>query len=883
MKYTYENQKKALNYLIKNFPHDMEKFKKLYEIETENDMKVKIRISDILFSSVWNVEEKIQLLKLYEHDKDPKFYKKTVDREIGYSVGMEGLPLIDQCIREQNYSGVEALLSLGAHISVATIMRIIEYIKDPNERYKFCELLVNHYKDKENIKAYEGTGIQCKLTTIPTLCDRYPIYSRYFEKKELWRTYSSMEDICETNDLELVKLFLPTIKNINPLLMFAIKSKNTEMVQLFIDAGADVNFQDLEFIRDNGMVIFKTPLKIAIDNNDLEMIKFLYQNGADLNYVDKSERMQEFINSLGKDEIEKKTHQYAYDWETRAYTCWTKTPLEYALNIEPTSFLYNQLSIEKELKKVTGIVKYLYDNGARFGDQQINFTDLICFSIKFDDVESTKYYFEEALKNNAKLDFVKIINFIHIPGLLKKDYMNTIHYKFFEEGAKPWLNLCYEYSKKLDNENHTINVKLMLEKIFEKFTFNSSQFDVYKEIIKKFSKILPEKTLKEIPAVFGVCFKNLEETLDLGYDIKCLDEKGNSIIMNYLLNRNIGIETLEKLISLGADINYNNGNSALSIAIDKLTTYDFSEYIHNFNKNTGQLYLPTEEYEKEKKSLVKKIIEISSDDIIMSDTVKQNVCHIIKPGYSQIIYNEILDALSKRGFKVEDDYFYKSITFLDEPYSMEYITNPWEYLWNLYNNFDNCSIDTKQKFPKVENVKLYKYGTDENNNLFKLIVEHLNRNFSTKIEQIKEPNKVVDSYYNNITNTCDKLNCLQVAQNKLLTEISRYIGNLDYRQIIYLINNYPIIDNESIVRNDILLKAMDTRDIELCRELVKMGISIVCYDKNGHDITSTIYSDEQINLFKSLNNEYNPNKECEDLLAQLGCGQKVLSKIKKEN
>ena len=71
-----------------------------------------------------------------------------------------------------------------------------------------------------------------------------------------------MEAICGTNDLELVKLFLPTIKNINPLFMFAVKSKNIKIVKLFIEAGANVNFQDLEFERDNRS-LFKTPLKYA--------------------------------------------------------------------------------------------------------------------------------------------------------------------------------------------------------------------------------------------------------------------------------------------------------------------------------------------------------------------------------------------------------------------------------------------------------------------------------------------------------------------------------------------------------------------------------------------------------------------------------------------
>lgn len=899
MKYTYESQKKALKYLIENAPHDIEKFQSLYNVEVEGKNRAEVDLHDILFSDVWNAEEKVQLIKLYGHNDEKKHeYRvwtyKTYESDIGYSCGIEGLPLIDECIKEKNFSGVQALLSLGAHISVATITRIIKYIDNPSERYKFCELIINYYKDKESIKAYTGTGTLCYLTEIPTLCDRYPIYSEVFGgRKELWKTVSSMESICATNDLELVKLFLPTVKKIDPLFMFAVKTKNIEMVKLFIDAGADVNFQDLEFECDNGRRLFKTPLKIAIDNNDLEMVKFLHQNGANLDFVDKSERMQEFIGNLGKEESEKETHQYKDDWDRHDYIIWTKTPLEYAITLGAASIIDQDLinnnstrkndSFEKQFKDRIDIVKYLYENGATFGEGQINYTDLICFAIKSDDFDSTKYYFEESLKKGIKLDFVKIINFIHNPGVVKKSY-SLRHYKIFEEGANPWFRLCEEYSKKIDTENYNRNVKLMLEKIFNEFCFNDYQFDKYRDVITDFSKALPKDMLKDIPAIFGVSFKKLEEVLSLGYDINSVENNKN-IIMEYIINinRHVDIEIINKLISLGANINYQNpqnGNSALSCVMLKLPEYDFGKFIDNFNRETGQLYYPPEEYEKEIKSLVKAIIELSNQEIIMSKSVKADVCWGIKPGYPQIIYNEILEALSKKGFKVDDDYVNKSITFLDKSYSLEYVTNPWGYLWNLYSNFANKPIETNYKFPKIENAKNFKYGTEQSNNLFALINEHLKRNFATSVEEIQEPDKIVNEryYYNSIEHKCEDRTALQAAQDKLLSEISRYIGNLDYRQIIALIDNFSLIDIKSIIRNKLLPIAMNVGDKKLCRELVKRGATIIYYDENGHDVTSKKYSAEQINIFLSLNEEYNPNQECEDLLAEIGCGDKVLSK-----
>ncbi|MDE5586923.1 MAG: hypothetical protein K2I72_00965, partial [Bacilli bacterium] len=374
-------------------------------------------------------------------------------------------------------------------------------------------------------------------------------------------------------------------------------------------------------------------------------------------------------------------------------------------------------------------------------------------------------------------------------------------------------------------------------------------YDNYKDFVRKFSKQLTKEELKDIPAVFGVSFDNLKDVLELGYDINCVDEEGNSILMDYLSRKDVTIEIIDSLDSFGVNPNYQNpktGNSALSCVIMKLPIYDFGNFIRNCDRNTNELCNAPEEYEKEIKALVKRIIDLSSTEIVTSESVKQAVYHIIKPGYPQIIYSEILEALSKKGFKVDDDYFTKSITFLDEMYSKDYITKPWEYLWNLYSNFDNKSIGTNHEFPRIADAKKYEYGTEESNLVFSIISEHLSRNFATTKEQVKNPEKIVG-----------KLTSLEKAQNTLLGEIERYIGILDYRQIMTLIDSFPIIDVGSIIRSNMLLCAIYLEDIDLCKELSKRGCTIVCFDENGTDITSKRYTPEQISLFSSINKEYN--------------------------
>lgn len=899
MKYTYENQKKALEYLIENTPHDMEKFAKLYNIEVEEGYKARVSLESVLISDTWSTEEKTFLIKLYNY-QDPKdnhsWNYKTYEREVGYMEGMEGLPLIDQCIKNNSYTGVETLLNLGNYISVATIKRIIEYIKNPEERYKYCELIVNHCKDMETIKAYRGTGNVCYLKEIPSLCDRYPEYTDDFcGKKSLWRTVSSMEYICATNDLKLVKLFLPTVKNIKPLFMHAVKTNNIEMVKMFIEAGADVNYQDTEFEADNNRTVFKTPIKIAIDNNNLEMVMFLHQNGADLNYVDKSERMQEYVNKLGREE-EKATHEYSHAWDKHDYINWTYSPLEYAINLGAASIIDAELinnastrvndDIEKQFKDRAYIVKYLYDNGAKFTNGEVNYTDLICYAIKSDNFEDTEYYFKEAYKAGSKLDFNKIISFIHIPGHAKLANDIETHYKYFEEGATPWFNLCLEYSEKLDNENHLQNIKNMLEKLFADFAFNEFQFNKYRETIKDFTSKLPKETLKDIPAIFHISLSNLEEILALGYDINSTNEYGYNLLMHYILNKRINMETLNKLLGLGLNINYiepKSGMTALSCIISCLPRYNFGKFIENVDYNTKELKKQPTEYESVIKEIVKTIIDLSNNEIIMGKRLKSTVCCFIEPGYPQIIYNEILQQLSSRGFKVDDEYVSESVKFLGATYSLEYVSNPWAYLWNLYNNFSNKALGTNFKFPKVKNAQDIKYGTKESKNFFSLLHEHIKRNFVTSLKELPEPDKVANKsfYYDYDLHIELDRTALQFAQDTLLNELSRYIGILNYHHIIALIDDSDIITPEALNRNGILPQAIKVRDKKLCKELIKRGATIVCYDPNGHDITSNNYSEEDINFFRSVAENYNPNKECEDLLAAIGISEDVsLKKVK---
>ena len=880
MNYTYDNQEKALKHLIDNSPHDIKKFENLYAVESETNHKPEITVRDILFSKVWTVKEKIQLIKLYGHDKSSDFTYKTYEREIGYMVGIEGLPLIDECIQQDNLSGVKALLSLDAHISVATIARIIENIKDPAKRYKFCETIVKHYANKEKIEVYIGTGNQCYLKEIPSLCDRYAEYTSSW-RRELWTTVSSMKNICSTNDLKLVKLFLPTVKNIKPLLMHAINSENTKMVQMFIDAGADVNFQDTEFENDNNRRLFKIPLKLAIDNNDLEMVKFLHQNGADLDFVSDSDRIKEFVANLGRSAEEKETNQFSDYWDREDYITWTKTPLEYAVYLGPASIIEQDLvnnrtkrSKEKEDKQVQdrmAIINYLYKNGATFGTNGINYTDLICYAAVAKNIDTARFYFEEAMQKGCKVDFKKIVSMILKPPMPLQQYYAP---PYFPTKTNPFFELCKEYSEKIDSENHENNIILMLEVLFGEVSSNAYRFNQhYKEIITEFTALLQPELIKEIPIIFHTPFEDIDYILSLGYSIQHLNKSGDNILMNYIQN-GANLEKLLKLIALGVDVNYQlpeTGFSALSYAILQLPKCDFGKYLDYLrHSNVKEKFAA-----KKQRAIIEKLVELSSEDIVKSPAVEETVYRVINPGYPQILYNDMLEILAKKGLTVTDEYFTESIAFSTESYSDKYVTDPQGFLRNLYNNFSNTSIETKKSFPQIEKAKDYKVGTKENQELFNLVKTNIDRTFITKPEQILEKAEG-RSAYDEINGGFVDVSPIEVAQRTLVEEIMRYIGSLSGGQILELVDRYPMININTLFKNsnfkpcNLLSLAMEQKDIRLCKELIKRGASIVYYDNQGHDVTPKLFTNEEIEIFITLDGQYNSNQECEYLLLAIG-------------
>ena len=401
-----------------------------------------------------------------------------------------------------------------------------------------------------------------------------------------------------------------------------------------------------------------------------------------------------------------------------------------------------------------------------------------------------------------------------------------------------------------------------------------------------------------MPVVFYTPFKELEYVLNLGYDINCEKKDYNvdewygrgvfygithNIIMHQI-STCFEMEKIKKLISLGANINYqspDNGASALSIAISKVPNYEYSEFHKYVDVDNQKMKLDPKEFEKRIKEAVLAIIDLSNEDIIRSTIVSDTVCKHIKPGFQQIIFNELLDALSKKEFTVSDDYFANSVKFITEGFEARLVVDKFRYLSNLYSNFANkvpginCSINNIEKTRETMN----------DAELFKLVVTNIDRTFITSVDQLEEPEKIAGHVFCSCKGKYEEVTKLMMAGKVLLSEVLSYVGVLSADQILSILDNYPIIDIKriddvnSLKKYNILTVAMDNKDRKLCEGLVKRGSSIVCYDENGHDITLDIFDKKYVDMYKKLNKNYNPDQELDDLLSTIG-SNKVLIKEK---
>lgn len=782
MSYSYESLKKAIAYLKKETPHDMNAFKTLYQL----DQNSKMPIHEVLLKNFWSKNEKEQLLKLYQYDLTEMAIKDPVIKDIGEEYGMSAFPYIDLCIREVEFFSFEVLLEMGAPISVATIPRIITYIKEPQARSVFCISLIRHFIKKKKISALIEQNGEITTIELDSLCDPY-----VFETKDGQRKMSSLKCMVDSKAYSLISLFFDMVKNKEELLHEIIRSNDPKLVESLLK-------RENEFKEDQ----FQRGIYQAIDQNNLEIIKILLNINPKL--------MTEEIISYA---IEQKTDQY---------------------------------------KERLQIVMYLSRLNVEYF-KKVDYTGLISLAIKAEEKNSVIAFITKAIKNGKTVHLETLLASIE-PLNEKKE--NASFLKFL-------IGEIEFHAKNLFGIPAEDVMELLLKKIIEDF-YLEENYDLFIEEIKRIIKYLPKENISKINAIFYVPYKKISEITSLGFSIQAIHENDN-ILMHYMkkndLNESLLIQ-LKELIEKGADINYESkatGENVLSTALSKIEAYNYNRYISFYNWETSRLKIDVETIERERKEIVYFILDKIDDKRVTSKSVKKELEEKIKPGFTQVIYRDLLSELSKRGLKVSDDYFKASIHFFDffeEPTNYYCIPNPWEQLWNFYQLFENQIPNNRAPFPCVEKASQMIYQTQEAESLYQLILEHLKRNFVTKESKIIDIDKGIGN------------------KNAILKEISRYLGFLDDRYILRLILEIPILTPAVLTRYGFLEKALMKNCVVLSRDLIRNGVRVKEDTFLSNEI-SNLYED----LLESIKKEH---KETKELLTRIKNSQKKRKKEKEK-
>ena len=590
------------------------------------------------------IHKRPQIFSLLGNKADPRWTAKDKAELLLLYYPYSETDLLLDCFYYDEFDVFSLLCnSNNGDINFETLLvEIFNSLKTPRECYKYYNLFIDTSKDPEFMM----------LLCVQVLLNYGAIEKNREEKGDC---VNSLKHFDVEKHTKLLKyLIFHKRKNLDTLnrilLMAIINGTNYGLIGFLIKLGADVNFQLTEYDSSLQLNCFRSPLKLAIDKNTKEVVDLLCQNGASLEKPDDTPQMSEYIKRLGSGE-EKQTHRYHYFYDRIAFSHCTKSPIEYAVNLDDALIMNCKSSIgphpEKFIDDRVAIVKTIYNATLAKESCGVDYTSLICFSINADNKESIIYYFEEAKERHQELDFQRIINSIHTPGKFEvqaSTYVEIvttpIFFQTMNQGASEWFKICYNYSKELDENNHRRNVILMLRQIF-KICFFGGNIEQYKDLITQYSNELTTEELINIPGIFGVnleSFKEIDFILSLGYDINCISffENGFNILMCKLHDKKVTIPIIEYLVEKGLNIDYQapDGNSALSCAIRSLPINGSSDYV-KAKINACAL-------------AARAIAEASSSEICCSQEVQNAIAFIKEKSYGNTVYDSLFSFIREK-------------------------------------------------------------------------------------------------------------------------------------------------------------------------------------------------------------------------------------------
>ncbi len=800
------NYKKILKQLIEEYPHQLDNIEKVINDANKNGGFVHIEFSEIIKSNVWNSEEKARLLTFFgynklEHDMSyiDEYKNKSNMKDYLYTIKYDIL------------SGFEALMKIYKDIESHYDGLYIS--KDDSYRNIF-NAVINNCKGENKIRYIKA--ILDNLTDE----DIKRLIAPYYEGHYIGAVHneSIFINIIASKDLNLIRKYMNYIDNINMYLSEAVATGDIEIVKLFLEKGANINY-----LTDEVILGRLTPLKTAIVNNDYEMAKFLIGNGAD---VDLQVNSNNFINRLNNYQIDifdrwhhiKPVNEEDKDAKQLKYIR-TSLPLEYAIKLREKSDIYyncfnvyfnggsynfkNQLlvdmdDISEQVKHRRKIVDLIFD---KLEDKTtINFSDLIGFTFISNDLEKFKKYSKYAIENNYQIDF---------------DFLFKLYFDFYLDQDKKmaisFLDLIEKYDKNNDIYlrlfDYYVNSKI---KHFNEFYIN----DFNKELLNRISA---EKRKRICLIPYCKDIDTLKHLISLGFDVNQVDENGRNILFYLLCNRarvddldNREIELFNYLLNIvNLSMKDNNNKTVLYYAMQRFDTKDEHQYARKDWIGTRS------NLEKAVALLISRMPkqDVCNDDIkkVLEQRLKccSDFGEKIHLEYVYQHHKELFNALINKGFalsdKVLNDIFailyskeacQKEINNVDMGSTLDFLYQKLDY------NLEIQEIDIEQQFKNLI------FNIDNQDITFDEFVKSMD-NFNNQIISLNH------FYENNIKKRFNPEKYLQYAKerhNTIYENLNSYLsliiikgirkfGNGRLVDILNCIPNYDI--NSYIVDGDI--------------------------------------------------------------------------------
>lgn len=711
------NYEKLLLRIIENNHHDLDKIKKIVIDSRNSEHPAKLSFEEIvndttrqiINGTIWTASEKEELLRLFGYEK--------ADYELEYINDYHSIVRIHalkHMILFNNLSGFTAYMNCFKDIRdpELNIKDILNYIHDQTieENVK----MKNTIYTKTFTKEQELQFMKAALSILDEedkkrLCADSYVGSYYVTNESIFI------NVIRTEDISLIDEYIKYVDNISAYLPYAVETKNIEVVQHFLDLGADINYYPEEVLYS-----LLTPLKTAININDYKMVEFLLDHGADINL---SIKENDFIkkvkssslyrpdNHTEKEIIKKEVEQLQYARES--------SPLEFAT----TLIKYNQdcnyvtfkgatsnqnqsfhISSEPRINKAK-IVHLLFEKSNK--EKQFNATNLIRTALGMQDTENINQYIDYIKKHNIEIDFDSILNTFlafHLDGHKEmKDIIIDFISKFSDHPSESYKQLFNIY---LEN---------MLRRPYGEFRFTAFAEALLNNITKEERKnLILMPYAKNIYTVKGL--------LDLGFDINQTDEDDNNILLNlfcqlyrYSSDNNSEIKLFNFLVDINPktekrliDITHKNkeNKNALFYALQKINTKD--EYRYG-SKEAVQSYTRLEDVVADFIEILPKK-EVDNPDII------------------QVLESRMTEYNSDFGDKIYAEYIYqhhkklmealrKKMTFTDKMYK--------EIFENLYPDpNDTRKIEKLKENIQMDSSLEFLYETlDKNTDIQKLSID----------------------------------------------------------------------------------------------------------------------------------------------------------------